>query len=233
MNRRNLIAGATVVLAGAAVAVPAAVASSGKTVSVRVEGLSTTRLLQHSITPTAAVKKDGHSCGANTAAAALNAATNGRWSGTWSTSLKDFEVMKIDGETDNYTTTKSYWEIFVNNVASEAGICGTTLKPGEQVLFAAVGNSENPGAPITISSSGKNAFTVDYVNAKGKKLPLAGATVTVEKESAKTDSAAGTVATAKTGAKGTATVKVSAAGYYLVVASKKNYIRDETTLTVA
>jgi hypothetical protein len=208
-------------------AVPAALASaSAPSVSVRIEGLNKTLLDASKVKPTA-VSKTGHSCAANSAAGALSAATGGRWSGSWSTSYKDFEVTKISGETDNYSTTKSYWEFFVNGVPASLGVCSQKLKAGEQILFAAVGSTESPADPITVKGASGGPYTVDYVNSKGKSAPLKGATVTVWSSSKQT------VDTVTTTAKGVAKLDVVTPGTYSVTITKKGYIRDETSFAVA
>ena len=131
------------------------------------------------------------SCAGDTAAGPFNLATKGKWSGTWSSSYSDFDVTKILGETDNYSTTKTYWSLYVNNVLASTGICGVKLKAGEQILWAAVGNTETPGLPLGITISGTTAKVV-YYTAKGKAKPLVGATV-ASGTSKLTTSAAGTV----------------------------------------
>lgn len=215
MPRINIVLAGASVLASAAVAVSPAVASSSHPkVSVRVEGKSRTLVPSRVVKTTAGlVEKGGHSCSAASGAGAFNLATKGRWSGTWSASLKDFEVTKILGDTENYTTTSSYWEVFVNNVAASTGLCGIKLKSGEKILLAAVGDKETPALPLGVSVSGTTAKVV-YYTAKGKARPAAGVTVK----------------------SGTSTVRTNAAGRAAlpayskpttVTATKAGYIRAE------
>ena len=46
----------------------------------------------------------------------------------------------------------SYWEFFVNDRAATEGVCDTTLKPGEQLLFAQVPAKGKAELPIVVST---------------------------------------------------------------------------------
>src|ERR1700756_3312958 len=110
MQRRQLIASGASVLAmsAAAIAVPSALGSVAIQVHVRVEGGTKTLLAdREAAVGVKRFMRGGHSCSATSAAAAFNLATKGKGSGAWSSSLSDFEVTKILGDTENYTTTKS------------------------------------------------------------------------------------------------------------------------------
>jgi hypothetical protein len=220
MHHKNLLtSGAAAAVTGLilAAAPTALAAGSLPKVSVRVEGKTKTLLAATTVQATSkAVSQGGHSCAGDSGAGAFNVATKGKWSGSWSASLADFEVTKILGETDNYSTTKSYWEVFVNNVAASTGICGIKLKAGEQLLFAAVGNTESPALPLGITVSGTTAKVV-YYTAKGKAKPLAGVTVK------------GGTATTKTNSAGKATLPAYGKPT-TVTASKTGYIRAEATV---
>jgi hypothetical protein len=219
MHHRKILAiGATTLASAIAlVAVPAALAgSSSPKVSVRVEGKTKTLLAATVVQPgNGTVKRGGHGCSARTGAGAFNLATKGHWSGTWSSSFSDFEITKILGETDNYTTTKSYWEVFVNNVAASTGVCGVKLRAGEKILFAAVGATESPALPLGVTVRGTTASVV-YYTAKGKAVALAG--VTVKSGSSKV----------RTNAAGKATLPAYSKPT-TVTASKTGYIRAEAT----
>lgn len=215
------VAAASLLACAASATLADAAAAAG--VTVRVEGKSRTLLVQTApLTGLTKVIRGDHLCAAQTGAAALQRATNGNWSGTWSSQYKDFEITKVKGETDNYSTTKSYWEVFVDDVPASTGICGLKLKGNENILFAAVGSTEKPGSPISILSatppSGSTPGSVKVVaySAKGKASPLTGATVTVNGRRAGT-----------TNAQGTASITTSATGKLDVVVSKTGYIRDE------
>jgi Domain of unknown function (DUF4430) len=227
MHRKQILAAGVALLA--CTLTPAAVAAAaGPAVTVRIEGKSKTLLaakVEHA--PAGSVTKDGHSCSGNSAAGAFNAATRGKWSGTWSKSLSDFQVMTILGDTENYTTTKSYWELFVNNVPASTGICGVKLKAGENILFAAVGASETPADPLGVEAPTsepefkKFTIKVVYYNAKGKASPAAGVTVAFAGHRYTTNSAGET-----------AKVAAETSGALSVTAAKKGYIRAEATVKV-
>jgi len=180
------LTGASLALAAAPIAVAAAAgtasSAAGTTVSVRVEGvrhalLTPTTVHTHSGSITKGAAPAG-SCPATDAAGALDVATHHRWNGTYSSGL-GIEVTQILGETDKYSKHGHYWEIFVDNKAASAGICGLTLHAGEQILFAAV-PATGTVYPLTLSGPSKvtagKAFTlrVSAYNAKGVAKPVAG-----------------------------------------------------------
>jgi hypothetical protein len=182
-------------------------------VTVRVEGKQRTLLSQTApLAGLSKVMRGGHSCAATSAAAALQLATHGSWSGPWSSKYSDFEVTKIKGETNNYSTTKSYWEVLVNNVPASTGICNLKLTGDANVVFAALGASEKPGLPLGIATANAHEIKVVAYSAKGTPSPLAGASVTINGKSA-----------GKTNAQGV----VSTAGQGFIVVSKTGYIRYE------
>ena len=227
MHRRNIVIASVVALACVAGSAPAAFATSSasKPITVRIEGANKTLLAQTTVT----LKKftrSGHSCWANSAAAALNAATKGKWVASWSDSY-GFFVSSILGETDN-STKAGYWEFFVNGVSASAGICDPTLaatqivKPGDQILFAATADySALPIDIVKAKTSGDKVFaTVDYYTAAGKLKPLKGATVKLNGKSGTTN------------AKGVVTLTVKKTSGTLT-ASETGYIRDELALKKA
>ncbi len=208
-------------LCGAALAVvaPSAFAAkSAPTVTVRVEGLKKTLLAPKAVSTTgAAVTKGGHSCTGSSGAGALNRATHGHWSGKWFSGL-GFEAYTILGETDQYTTTKSYWELFVNNIASSVGMCGVALHKGDQLMFAAVPDTptEYPlrdSAPKTVKVGDTLKVKVVSFTPAGKAKPQAGATVKIGST------------TVKTNKHGVARFKPTKSGKLTVQASEKGWIR--------
>jgi len=217
-GKKILALGGALVLVGGATASSAAART---TVTVRVEGRNKTLLRATPVRPhSGVVKIDGHSCPAASGAGAVVLATHNSWSGKWFSF--GFEVFKILGETDNYTTTKSYWELFVDNVASQTGICNVTLHRGEQILFAAVPatGTEFPlslRAPTHVSA--RHAFTVsvEAFDAAGKAKPLAGANV----DGQTTDS------------HGRATITLAQRGKVTVTATSGGYIRTEAQVRVS
>ena len=132
-NRALLMAALTLALTPAA-----AVAT---TVTVRIEGAHKTLLQSTTVKLRGGkVTKSGGSCSADSAAGALDAATHHRWTGSFDAKFGDFSVTGILGESHPFTSN-SFWEVLVNNVASGAGICGTKVHRGSQILFAAVPDS--------------------------------------------------------------------------------------------
>jgi len=217
MHHKRIISSAAVLLASGAafIAVPSAVATSSKSVdvTVRIEGLNKTILASgtYAVPKTGYITHDGAptgKCPADSAAGALNAATHGKWSGTWSSSYDDYEVFRIDRVYENYETSNAYWGLYVNNVSASTGVCGVTpLKSGEQILFAAIPDSATGYAL---------AIKVVYYNAKGVAVPLADALVK------------GSGGSAKTNKFGTAEVVVHRPGYITLNVSAKGYVRAST-----
>jgi hypothetical protein len=220
-GKKVLALGGALVVAGAATA--SSSAAAGPAVTVRVEGKSKTLLASTLVKPhSGAVTVSGHSCPASGGAGAdaVALATHNAWSGKWFSF--GLQVEKILGETDDYTTTKSYWELFVDNVASPSGICDVTLHRGEQILFAAVPatGSEFPlalSAPAHVSAGTPFTVTVTAFNARGKAKPLAGATVGGQ----------------HTDSHGHATITLAHAGKVTVTTTDKGYIRAETQIRVS
>jgi hypothetical protein len=224
-NKYLACCAATLIGAAALLFGPAAFAgaSSGAptTVTVRVEGLTHTLLVTTRVkTRTGSITKDGTPkgmCPATSAAGALDVAADHNWAGTYDKTY-GLEVTSILGESHSFSS-KDYWEIFVDNVAAEAGACELKLRHGEQVLFAAVPDKGPSEYPIALKlpdhATAAHAFTakVVYYNAKGKATPLAGATVSVHGHSS------------KTGTSGTIKLTPGSAGTFTVRATKTGYIR--------
>ena len=74
-------------------------------------------------------------CSANSAAGALDAATHGKWSGKYYSSVGGIFVTSIDGVKP---TGSSFWNIYVNGKSSSEGLCSIKLKAGEKLLFKVV-----------------------------------------------------------------------------------------------
>lgn len=224
MKRHTTLAlcGALACLVAALVVASTAFAGSGSptTVTVRVEGLSKELLAPTKVTTkTGSIRKGGTpagKCPSTSAAGALDVATHHNWNGTYT--KYGLEVLSILGESHPFTS-KDYWEIFVNDVPASAGACELALHHGDKVLFAAVPDSgtEYPlGLVLPSQAVAGKAFKakVVYYNAKGKAKALAGATVSIGHDSA------------KTGSNGTISLKGSAAGTFTVTATDKGYIRS-------
>jgi hypothetical protein len=117
-------------------------ASAPATVTVRVEGLTETKLLPTQVTLTGTpVVKDGnpeHACGGNTGVGALQLATGGNWTGPWNSGFKQYEIYSIEGE--NHVFEKGapanyFWSFWPNDKESEVGACEAEVKAGDHVLF--------------------------------------------------------------------------------------------------
>jgi uncharacterized protein DUF4430 len=227
-SRRVLALGAAL----AAFLVPltgVAAAGSGPGVTVRVEGLAHTLLA-----PTTVRVKSGWltrfgaprgQCPATSANGALDVATHHKWRGKWSTSYDEYEITSILGESHSFTS-RYYWEIFVNDVAASKGACEIASHSGEQLLFAAVPDTgtEYPTALVAPSSATVgHPFDVTVVGwgAKGKRGPLADATVSVAGRSGTTNS------------HGVISLTPSHAGTFVLVATHSGYIRSQATVRVS
>jgi len=174
------------VTAAALVAVPAALAASSAgptTVTVRVEGQARTLLPATTVkTAAGSITRGGApagKCPATSAQGALQDATHGRWTGSWSKQYSEYYLTGILGQTES--TAKYYWAIYINNAYAESGACEIPLKKGDTVLFAVVpGKGKTPEVlgvkvPATVKAGAKLAPVVVAYTAKGKAEPLSGA----------------------------------------------------------
>jgi hypothetical protein len=228
--RRRCIGLAAVTLAVVATAAPAPAAGPA-TVSVRAEGVADTLLARTAVTTTTVpVNKDGqagHDCTGTSAAGALQQSTAGAWSGPWFDGF-GYSVETVLGETHAFGGDPEFWGFFLNDVLSQAGLCGAELQAGDQVLLAPI--PEQVGASYTVLSLAGvpatarpgQAFavmvtrtTTDAAN-NVTRAPVAGATVS------------GGGATAVTEADGTAQVTISARGPTGLRATHAGDIRSAT-----
>lgn len=223
MHHRPRIIAAFVGAAGVlALCVAAAGASAGgPRVTVRIEGSARTLLPATTVHVPGSgfITRDGappSTCPADSAAGALNAATKGRWAGSFSSSFNDYLVTKILGRTESGKS--AFWEVLVNNVAAQTGICETKLRPGDQLVFAAVslkskGFALTTKAPASARAGKPFAVKVVFHNSKGVTHPLRGATVT------------GGRMKATTNAKGVAKLTEARTGTITLKAVKTGYVR--------
>ena len=184
-----------------------ALAGTPASVTVRVEGLTETKVpLTQVTTTTEPVVKDGKpadSCPGTSAAGALQLATAGNWSGTWyGGEVKGgvfeglgYSVETIAGESYPFTGA-TFWDLWINNKAEEEhGICGAEMQPGDQVLFFPCQYEEgkecpNPleiEAPATADLGEPVNAIVRHYNKKGEPTPAAGAHIEWRGGSAMTD----------------------------------------------
>jgi hypothetical protein len=225
-----LLAGALLAVASALHANDAAARISAPTVTVRIEGATTTLLPTTTVhTRLGYVTRKGArrgACPRTSALGALQAATHGNWSGRWSAGSSDYFITTILGDTESGNT--NYWELLVNNVAASTGVCGVKLHSGEQLLFAAV-STRARGYPLVVRVVSQPvarqpfAVQVAYYNARGVPEPLAGATVTAA--SVSTTRLHHPRTTAETDSSGMADLTVSRPQLIELGASKRGYVR--------
>ncbi len=185
-----------------------ALAAGPATVTVRVEGLSETKLPATQVTTTTEpVVKDGKpedACPGTSAAGALQLATAGSWAGRWYPGeVKEgkfvglgYSVETIEGESYPFEGS-SFWDLWINDKAEEEhGVCGAEMQPGDQVLLFPCHYEEgkecpNPlgiEAPATADVDVPVSVTVQKYSASGVASAVAGATVTGGAIVATTDS---------------------------------------------
>jgi hypothetical protein len=216
-----------------------AVAGAPASVTVRVEGLTETKVPPTIVTTTTApVVKDGnsaHSCPGTSAAGALELATKGAWGGKWFSGL-GYSVETIENE--SYPFTQPYfWTFWLNHKSQEVGVCGVELESGGEVLLFPECFSEKVGecpavaptplaieAPATANAGEAVAVTVKQYSSKGEASPAVGANVIGGGAGASTDS------------QGHATLKFFGAGTYTLRVSGAPTgppaVRSETTICV-
>ena len=221
-HRIALLGAITTMLAG-----PAAAFAAGG-VGVRVEGQSKTLVAATTVHLHAGwitkggLKKGG--CSAKSAAGALDVATHHRWNGVHFKSFPGLLVDTILGVKYG-ATAKYYWGFFVNGVSASQGACAVRPHAGDQILFAAVPTTDSGDYTLVVTGAPKQAtagqaFTVkvDYVNAKGKRVALGGATLSGRD-----------FAPAVTAADGTATITPTAAGKLVLGATHGSITQGKHT----
>jgi hypothetical protein len=215
-------------------------AASGNpaTVTVRVEGVTETKLpLTQVTTTTEPVVKDGKaedSCPGTSALGALQLATGGNWSGPWDASLHQYFIEAIAGEGEAVGASKDYWSFWVNDVFQETGACAVELEAGAQVLFFPICYEACPAgaeptpleieAPATAIVGEPVSVTVRQYDTKGKPTPAPGAAVSAPGAHATTD------------AQGHASLTFASAGSYTLSVTGASggppAVRTETTVCV-
>ncbi|HVA19085.1 MAG TPA: DUF4430 domain-containing protein [Solirubrobacteraceae bacterium] len=179
-------------------------AGAPATVTVRVEGLTETKVPATLLTTTTSpVVNDGnneHACSGTSALGALQLATAGHWSGPWEAKFNQYAIYTIEGETHEFEEGASanyYWAFWVNNKEAEVGACEAELNSGDQVLFfpACYGSgcptSPTPlgiEAPATANAGEAVTVTVKQYKSTGEASPAVGASVSGGGTSATTDS---------------------------------------------
>ena len=137
MNRKTLLAlpGAIATAAAVTASPLALAASSGPAVAVQVKTPTKTLLNTTAQGEKGSITKGGTpagACSGKSGAGALDAATHGKWNGTYSSSLKDIFVSSILGVK---AKSHQFWKIVVDGKTASTGICGIKLHTGEKLLF--------------------------------------------------------------------------------------------------
>jgi hypothetical protein len=202
------LVGAIVVgaVAVAAIAATPALAVGPATVTVRVEGLSETKLPSTQVTTTTLpVVKNGNSedfCPGTSALGALQLATGGNWSGKWFGGKVEagkfkglgYSIETIEGESHEFGSGY-YWSFWLNDKYEETeGACEAEVESGDRVLMFPVcescGSQPTPleiEAPPAANVGEPVAIAVKQYNDSGEPSPAVAATVTGGGVSATTD----------------------------------------------
>jgi hypothetical protein len=210
-----------------------AASAVGATVTVRVEGSTSTLVPATNVTLNDhKVVKNGvaaDSCAGRSAAGALELATHGAWDATWSASYHAYFLESIHGLAFP-SSGAEYWAFWVNDSPASEGICAYDPKPGDSLLFFP--DCYGKGCPKSVGVLGVKApsvavlgspFSVSvtaYSDAKGTPSKAIGATVS------------GGGAQAKTAAGGTAELSFTHAGHFTLQVRAPHAIRTETSVCV-
>jgi uncharacterized protein DUF4430 len=149
-----------------------AIAGTPATVSVRVEGATSTLVPLTTVTTTNTPTPPPGNCPGTTAAGALQLATEGNW---------DHEeyVQTIFGETHEWTMgDPRYWAVWINDKYAEEGACSLQMKEGDRLLFLVdkatapeytptVLPLELSGAPTEIAQGESATVTVNKYSTAG------------------------------------------------------------------
>ncbi|HTP23205.1 MAG TPA: DUF4430 domain-containing protein [Solirubrobacteraceae bacterium] len=139
MHRKTVLALLGAIVIAVAASGVALAAGSGPAVTVQIKSLNKTLLkptTEHG--QTRSITKGGTprgKCPGNTAAGALNAATHGKWTGKYYSSVPGIFVTSILGVKP---TGSDYWNLYVNGKSSSKGICDIKLKSGQKLLFKVI-----------------------------------------------------------------------------------------------
>jgi Domain of unknown function (DUF4430) len=205
MPRRHFATLATASILALLTASAPAIAGTPATVSVRVEGATSTLLPLTTVTTSTTPTPPPGNCPGTTAAGALQLASEGSW---------DHEeyIQTILGETHEWTMADPrYWAIWVNDKYAEEGACTLQMHEGDRLLFLVdkatapeytptVLPLELSGAPTEITQGESATVTV-------KKYSTAGVAAAANGVSVK-----GGEAAVSTNASGQATVKFNTLG---------------------
>jgi hypothetical protein len=193
-----------------------AVAGTPATVTVRVEGATSTLLPLTQVTTTTTKTPPPGNCSGTSAAGALQLATEGNWDHA-------AYIKTILGETHEWTMSDPrYWAFWINDKYASAGACTTELAEGDRVLFLVdratapnytptVFPLELSGAPAEITQGESATVTVDKYSTAGVASPASGVAVKGGETTVTTDASGH--ATVKFNALGTAHLKGTKSGF--------------------
>jgi len=188
-----------------------AAAGGPATVTVRVEGLTETKLPPTQVTTAAVpVVKDAnaeHACSGTSALGALQLATAGNWSGPWNGGFKQYEIYSVEGESHVFEPQASanyFWSLWIDEREAEVGACEAELQPGDRVLFfpSCFGSACPPSpsplgieAPASANVGDPVAVAVKKFSSAGAATAAAGVTVAGEGAGVTTDASGNAVLT--------------------------------------
>jgi Domain of unknown function (DUF4430) len=136
MNRKTLVALVGAIVLALTASGAALAAGSGPSVSVRVKSTTKTLLTATNVHGEKGwITKGGTphgKCSGSSAAGALDAATHGKWTGKYYSSVGDIFVTSILGVKPK---GNDFWGVFVNGKSSSTGICEIKLHAGQKLLF--------------------------------------------------------------------------------------------------
>lgn len=193
-----------------------AVAGTPATVSVRVEGESSTLLPLKTVTTNTTPTPAPGNCPGTTAAGALQLATEGNWD-------HEAYIQTILGETHEWTMSDPrYWAVWINDKYAEEGACTLQLHEGDRLLFLvdrATAPEYNPtvfplelsGAPTEITQGESATVTVNKYSTAGVASAASGVAVKGGETTVTTESAGH--ATVKFNALGTAHLRGTKSGF--------------------
>lgn len=214
-------------------------AKPGTRVHIRVEGMHSTLLPETTLSVKAqSIDPDGKpsdTCEGDTAAAALQLATKGKWKAGAYYSGLGYSVEGLFGESYSFSSSY-YWSFWIDGKVASAGICGATLHPGEKLLFFPQCSKESAEQcpdglfnPPVLEVNGPQRARVGktilvrvsaLANLTGKASPAAGVKLRLGKQ------------TVTTNAAGKARLRLRKAGKAVVLASEPGAVRDELTVRV-
>jgi hypothetical protein len=210
-------------------AAPAAAAGPAN-VTVRVEGAAGTLVeespVRTTLAPVNKTGKPGEACTGTSAAGALELVTGGDWGGTYSS--LGYSVERIRSEQYLFDNPNGdFWGFWVNNQATQVGVCGFELQEGDDVVFFVdrctfdgTRCTNDPVLPLeltvpaTAGAGGSVTAKVVRYAPDGSSEPVDRATVT------------GDGVSATTGPDGTAQITFGRAGTIRLKAEKPGFARS-------